>query len=149
MQKYFLIIGLGLFLTACKTRKAEPFGRVVRLEDKKWYLTSLNNSELPEKDSSQLFTLEIFSEDNAVYFNCNCDTTYGLYTAQDEFILLTVLGRTDAQCNPSLFDEYIRQAKNANRFQIKNIKVEDKKAEQLILWKDDQELMRFNHLLSK
>ncbi|MFM2155965.1 MAG: hypothetical protein RL516_714 [Bacteroidota bacterium] len=144
MKNSLIIFALVLFVTSCKTRKQEPFGRVTKLEDKKWYLASLNGQALQVKDSSKMFTLEIFSADNAIYLNCECDTTYGLYTAQDDFILLNVLGRTNQNCNPNLFGEYVQQAKSANGFQIKSSKVNGQKAEQLTLFKDDIELMRFN-----
>jgi heat shock protein HslJ len=144
MKNSLIIIALVLFVSSCKTRKQEPFGRVTKLEDKKWYLASLNGQAMQVKDSSKMFTLEIFSADNAIYLNCECDTTYGLYTAQDEFILLNVLGRTNQNCNPDLFGEYVQQAKSANGFQIKSSKVNGEKSEQLTLFKDDIELMRFN-----
>jgi heat shock protein HslJ len=144
MKNSLIIIALVLFVSSCKTRKEEPFGRVTKLEDKKWYLASLNGQAMQFKDSSKMFTLEIFSADNAIYLNCECDTTYGLYTAQDEFILLNVLGRTNQNCNPDLFGEYVQQAKSANGFQIKSSKVNGQKSEQLTLFKDDIELMRFN-----
>jgi heat shock protein HslJ len=144
MKNSLIIIALVLFVSSCKTRKQEPFGRVTKLEDKKWYLASLNGQAMQVKDSSKMFTLEIFSADNAIYLNCECDTTYGLYTAQDEFILLNVLGRTNQNCNPDLFGEYVQQAKSANGFQIKSSKVNGQKSEQLTLFKDDIELMRFN-----
>ena len=144
MKNSVIIIALVLFVSSCKTRKQEPFGRVTKLEDKKWYLASLNGQAMQVKDSSKMFTLEIFSADNAIYLNCECDTTYGLYTAQDEFILLNVLGRTSPNCNPDLFGEYVQQAKSANGFQIKSGKVNGQKSEQLTLFKDDIELMRFN-----
>lgn len=144
MKNSLIIIALVLFVSSCKTRKQEPFGRVTKLEDKKWYLASLNGQAMQVKDSSKMFTLEIFSADNAIYLNCECDTTYGLYTAQDEFILLNVLGRTNQNCNPDLFGEYVQQAKSANGFQIKSNKVNGQKSEQLTLFKDDIELMRFN-----
>jgi len=144
MKNSLIIIALVLFVSACKTRKQEPFGRVTKLEDKKWYLYSLNGQALQVKDSSKMFTLEIFSADNAIYLNSECDTTYGLYTAQDEFILLNVLGRTSPNCNPDLFGEYVQQAKSANGFQVKSTKVNGQKAEQLTLFKDDIELMRLN-----
>jgi heat shock protein HslJ len=144
MKNSLIIIALVLFVSSCKTRKQEPFGRVTKLEDKKWYLASLNGQAMQVKDSSKMFTLEIFSADNAIYLNCECDTTYGLYTAQDEFILLNVLGRTNQNCNPDLFGEYVQQAKSANGFQIKSSKVNGQQSEQLTLFKDDIELMRFN-----
>ena len=132
MKNSLIIFALVLFVTSCKTRKQEPFGRVTKLEDKKWYLASLNGQALQVKDSSKMFTLEIFSADNAIYLNCECDTTYGLYTAQDDFILLNVLGRTNQNCNPDLFGEYVQQAKSANGFQIKSSKVNGQKSEQII-----------------
>ena len=144
MKNSLIIIALVLFVSSCKTRKQEPFGRVTKLEDKKWYLASLNGQAMQVKDSSKMFTLEIFSADNAIYLNCECDTTYGLYTAEDKFILLNVLGRTNQNCNPDLFGEYVQQAKSANGFQIKSSKVNGEKSEQLTLFKDDIELMRFN-----
>jgi heat shock protein HslJ len=144
MKNSLIIIALVLFVSSCKTRKQEPFGRVTKLEDKKWYLASLNGKAMQVKDSSKMFTLEIFSADNAIYLNCECDTTYGLYTAEDKFILLNVLGRTNQNCNPDLFGEYVQQAKSANGFQIKSSKVNGEKSEQLTLFKDDIELMRFN-----
>jgi hypothetical protein len=67
-----------------------------------------------------------------------------LYTAQEDFVLLNVLGRTNQNCNPPLFGEYIQQTKSANRFQIKNVNSNGIKTEQLILFKEDAELMRFN-----
>jgi heat shock protein HslJ len=144
MKNYLIIFALVALVASCKSRKNEPFGRVTKLEDKKWYLSSLNGNELLVKDTSQMFTLEIFSADNAIYLNCECDTTYGLYTAQDDFILLNVLGRTTTNCNPDLFGEYVQQAKTANRFQIKSININGKKSEQLTLFKEEKELMRFN-----
>lgn len=144
MKNSLLIIAGVLFIASCKTRKQEPFGRVTKLEDKKWYLTSLNGKDMPAKDSSDMFTLEIFSSDNAIYLNCKCDTTYGLYTAQDDFILLNVLGRTSTTCNPELFGEYVQQAKVANRFKIKSSNSNGVKTESLTLYKDEQELMRLN-----
>jgi heat shock protein HslJ len=144
MKNSLIIIALVLFVSSCKTRKQEPFGRVTKLEDKKWYLASLNGQAMQVKDSSKMFTLEIFSADNAIYLNSECDTTYGLYTAQDEFILLNVLGRTNQNCNPDLFGEYVQQAKSANGFQIKSSNSKGQKSEQLTLFKDDIELMRFN-----
>ena len=144
MKHSLYIIVVVLFISACKSRKHEPFGRVTKLEDKKWYLSSLNAQSIQQKDSSKMFTLEIFSVDNAIYLNCECDTTYGLYTAQEDFTLLNVLGRTSQNCNPPLFGEYVQQAKSANRFQIKNVNSNGIKTEQLILFKEDAELMRFN-----
>jgi len=145
MKNNLVIIVLVLFVASCKTRKQEPFGRVTKLEDKKWYLTSLNGKQFQEKDSSKIFTLEIFSADNAIYLNCECDTTYGLYTAENDFILLNVLGRTSANCNPELYGQFVENAKVANRFQIKKSELSGQKAEQLVLFKEDQELMRFNN----
>lgn len=145
MKNNLIIIAFIFFVVSCKTRKHEPFGRVTKLEDKKWYLTSLNGKEFQEKDSSKIFTLEIFSVDNAIYLNCECDTTYGLYTAENDFILLNVLGRTSKNCNPELYGQFVEQAKVANRFLIKKSEPSGQKAEQLILFKEDQELMRFNN----
>ena len=144
MKNSLIIIALVLFIASCKTRKEEPFGRVTNLENKKWYLNSLNGQELQVKDSSKMFTLELFSEDNAIYLNCECDTTYGLYTAQKDFIFLNVLGRTSQNCNPDFFGEYVQQAKSANGFQIKRINSKGQKSEQLTLYNDDIELMKFN-----
>jgi len=144
MKNSLVIIAIVLFIASCKSRKQEPFGRVTKLEDKKWCLYSLNGQALQIRDSSKMFTLEIFSADNAIYLNCECDTTYGLYTAQDEFILLNVLGRTNQNCNPNLFGEYVQQAKSANGFQIKSSKINGQKSEELTLFKDEKELMRFN-----
>lgn len=144
MKNSLLIITLVFFVASCKSRKQEPFGRVTKLEDKRWYLYALNGKEMPAEDSSKMFTLEVFSEDNAIYLRSECDTTYGLYTAQDNFILLNVLGRTNPNCNPELFGEYVQQAKTANHFQFKSSKLNGQKSEQLILFKEETELMRFN-----
>lgn len=144
MKHVLFIIGLVLLLSACKTRKQEPFGRVTKLEDKKWYLSSLNGQSISQQDSNKMFTLELFSIDNAIYLNCECDTSYGLYTAQDDFLLLNVLGRTNPNCNPILYGEFVNQAKSANRFQIKNTSVNGNKTEQLTLFKEDLPLMIFN-----
>ncbi|MFM7016709.1 MAG: hypothetical protein ACKOX3_10320 [Bacteroidota bacterium] len=144
MKKAVYLLLIFSILAACKARKEEPFGRITKLEDKKWILFSLNGKEMLENDSSKMFSLEIFSEDNAIYLNSDCDTTYGLYTAQKDFIFLNVLGRTNSQCNPLLFGEYVQQAKSANRYEIKNIKINGIKTEQLILFNDDQELLRMN-----
>jgi len=144
MKNIFLYIFFVALFAACKTRKQEPFGRATKLEDKKWILTTLNNKTIAETDSARMFAMEIFSEDNALYLSCECDTAYGLYTAHDDFVLLNVLGRTDVQCNPQLYGEFVQQAKRANRYEIKKIKLNDIKSEQLILFTDDKELMRFN-----
>jgi heat shock protein HslJ len=144
MKNTILLLSIITMVSSCKPRKEEPFGRITKLEDKKWILYSLNGKEMAEKDSSKMFTLEIFSEDNAVYLNSVCDTTYGLYTATNDNIFINVLGRTNPKCNPDLFGEYVQQAKSANHFQIKSTKNNNQKSEQLILFNDDQELMRLN-----
>lgn len=144
MNKNTLFFILILALSACKTRKQEPFGRATKLEDKKWMLYALNKKEMPMVDSTKMFTLEIFSDDNAVYLNSECDTTFGLYTAKDDFVFINVLGRTNSQCNPVLFGEYVQQVKSANRFEIKSISLQGKKTEQLILFNEENELLRFN-----
>lgn len=144
MKNIFLYIFILALIASCKTRKQDPFGRATKLEDKKWILTTLNNKTITETDSLRMFVMEIFSEDNALYLSCECDTAYGLYTAHDDFVLLNVLGRTDVQCNPQLYGEFVQQAKSANHFQIKTTKQNKQLKEQLILFKDDQELMRLN-----
>ncbi len=144
MKNIFLYIFFVALFASCKTRKQEPFGRATKLEDKKWILTTLNNKTITETDSLRMFAMEIFSEDNALYLSCECDTAYGIYTAHDDFVLLNVLGRTDVQCNPQLYGEFVQQAKSANRYEINKIKLNDVKSEQLILFTDDKELLRFN-----